>query len=215
MTTVTVTDYITMTEFRDYIGSDSGIGNKQAVAELAISTASREIDAFCGRNFFQQDLTLYFSPEQNNLWILDFGDNDLATTSGLTVHVEFGIDGTYPEVRTFGTDFICEPINQSVNGIGGWPFTYLRAINGKIWPQRYIDYYRDTVKIVGTFGWPAVPDPVKQATKIIAAQRYKMSDAPLGYNAINGWGEVRVKDIPLVASILQPYQKANTKFLIA
>src|SRR5438045_9368233 len=112
MTTVTVTDYITMSEFRDYIGSDSGIGNKQVVAELAISTASREVDGYCGRNFFQQDLTQYFTPSRNNLWILDLDDNDLATTTGLTVHVDTGFTVTHTEVRTLNTDFIAEPITQ-------------------------------------------------------------------------------------------------------
>src|SRR5689334_11667359 len=127
MTTVTVTDYITMDDFRDYIGSDSGVGNKQVTAQLAISSASREIDAFCGRNFYQQDATFYFTPEPNNLWILDLEDNDLATATGLTVHVDSGFSGTYTEVRTLNTDFILEPVNQSVNGIP-WPYTSLRAV---------------------------------------------------------------------------------------
>lgn len=213
MTTVTVMDYITIDEYREYIGSDTA--NKEVTIKLAISEASREIDFMCGRSFFQQDDTRYFSPDENNLWILQLDDSDLATTAGLTVHVEYGLDGTYPEVRTFGTDFICEPINQSVNGIGGWPFTSLRSVNAKIWPPHYADFQRDTVKIQGTWGWPAVPDPVKQAAKVLTAQRVFMANAPLGTAGVNGWGDVRVRDLPMVPQMLKPYTKTSSSYLLA
>src|SRR5690349_3723742 len=119
---MTTTNYITSDEFREFIGSDRS--NKEASVSAAISAASAEVSAYCGRKFYQTTDFQTFSPAPNNLYILSLDDMDLADTTSLTVQVDFAGAGTWPETRTLGTDFICEPRNQSVNGIEGWPFTY-------------------------------------------------------------------------------------------
>ena len=51
---------------------------------------------------------------------------------------------------------------------GKWfPFT---------WPYTHLD----RISITGTWGWPAVPAPVMQGTFLIAAQLFKLKDAPFG-----------------------------------
>lgn len=207
----TVADYITTAELRDYLKDPSGTQNPTAIA-AAISAASRAVDAFCGRHFYQTTQTQYFTPEQGFLWRLDLDDMDLASTSGLTVQVEFGIDGTYPTTYTLGTDFIAQPINQSVGGVDGWPYTWLQSVNGKLWPPRYAGFQRDTVKITGQWGWPAVPLPVKQATKILAAQFFELGGAPFGVAGFGDFAAVRVRDNPIAASLLGPYAKNRLLF---
>lgn len=202
--------YITVQQFRDAIHDTSSLD--LTVVQNAILAASRAVEGLTGRHFYQHTGTQYFSPD--GLWIVSLDDMDLATTTGLTVHVDTGFAGTYTEVRTFGTDFICEPINQSVYGLEGWPFTSLRAVNGKVWFLRYLDYQRDTVKVDGTWGWPAVPHAVIEATTIVASFLYKRPEAALGMSALPEIGMMRVRD-PDVAMILQPYVKQSTRFLVA
>lgn len=203
-----VADYVRVEDFRDYIRDNQNLD--QTIIPVCITAASRSVDDFCGRHFYQTTETQYFSPNPSSLWLLALDDMDLATTDGLTVDVEFGIDGTYPETRTFGTDFIAEPINQSMNGIDGWPFTSLRAVNGKIWPPRYADFQRDTVRITGTWGWQAVPANVQLAALILAAENYKMMDAPFGYIGFGNFGTAKVRDNPKAMALLHGYRKGTT-----
>lgn len=203
-----VADYATPEDFGAYIRETTTLD--ATMIPLCLSAASRSVEDFCGRHFYQTTETQYFSPQSNSLWWLDLDDMDLATTTGLTVDVEFGIDGTYPESRVFGTDFICEPINQSQNGIDGWPFTSLRAVNGKIWPPRYADFQRDTVRIEATWGWATIPDNVKLATLVIAAENYKMLDAPFGYIGFGNFGTAKVRDNPKAMALLHGFRKGTT-----
>jgi hypothetical protein len=211
--TDTSDQYITEQEFRDYIKTPSGDKGKNEILG-AISAASRSVDSFCGRYFNQRDETQYFSAnpkDPNCLWILPLDDMDLATTSGLTVSSETGNDGTYPLSWTVNVDFIAEPINQSQNGITPWPYTSLRSIGTHVWPIRFIEWQRPTVKIVGRWGWPvAPPDPVKRATAIIANQLWKLGEAPLGVAGWGSYGDIRVREIPQAASLLAPYRKVGT-----
>lgn len=207
-----LSSYATVDQFRAYIRDTTSLDTEMMFN--AIAAASRDVDGYCGRHFYQHTDVQYFSPDENNLWILYLDDMDLSSSDGLTVQVEFGTDGTYPETRTFGTDFICQPINQSVGGIEGWPFTQLQAINGKIWPRRFADFVRDTVKVTGTWGWPAVPSSVVQATLVLAAENFKMMDAPFGYVGFGNFGTARVQMNPKAKALLDPYKK-HTKLLMA
>lgn len=205
--TTTSSLYITDTEFRDYIDDESTY-NASSVA-AAIGAASRSIDSHCGRYFNQRDEVQYFSPDPSNtfaFWLLDLDDMDIATTDGLVVESEESNQGLYNTLWTLDTDFICEPVNQSQNGISPWPFTQLHAVGSRIWPIKYTPTRRETVRITGTWGWPGgVPDPVKQATKIVAAQLWKLGSAPFGVAGFDQFGSVRVRDIPQASTLLLPY----------
>lgn len=208
MPTVTVTDYVTEAQFRAFIDDDTTLSQEKV--QRAITSASRKVDAICGRFFYQVDATYYCSPRANDYWILDL-PADLATSTGLTVTSGTG-QGTYPTAWTLNTDFLLEPVNQMVDGLRGWPYLRLRAL-AKIWPPRYVDYYQDTVKIVGTWGWNAVPDDVKQATLIIANDQRALSGAPFGYVGINGWGPTRARPNLEVMSLLKPYVKSTAMLM--
>lgn len=209
-------DYITEQEFRDYINS-TGTDNSDSI-EGAITAASRAVDSHCGRFFYQENETQFFSADPGDwttLWLLPLDDMDLATLNGIVVVSETDNSGTYPTTWTAGTHFIGEPVNQSVAGITGWPYTHLRAITTRTWPYRYLGWQRDTIQITGTFGWPAVPEPVKQATKIIANQFYKLASAPLGVAGYGAFGDIKVRDIPQASTLLIPYVKAQSAVGIA
>ncbi len=206
MPTVTTTDYVTETEFRAYLDDDTTLS--AAKVQRAITAASRKVDDICDRFFYQVDATYLCSPSPNNFWILDL-PHDLATVTGLTVTVEFGNDGTYPQPMALNTDFVLEPANQTQGGIRGWPYTQMRALS-KIWPPRYLDFYRDTVKVVGTWGWAAVPEAVKTATLVLANDQRALAGAPFGYVGVSGWGPTRARENMEVEALLHPYKAADS-----
>lgn len=201
-----MTSYITERELLDYIKSGADTNNPTTLS--AISAASRQVDAFCGRTFYQNETSLYYtacSTQDPRIQI-----DDLATSDGLTVDVDGNRDGSYATSLTINTDFVLEPRNQQFGGIAGWPYTALCSTRLLVFPIRYYLYQLDTVRVTGTFGWATVPDPVKQATKIIAAQFYKLADAPLGVAGWGAYGDIRVREIPQAASLLGPYRKGSS-----
>lgn len=195
--------YVTIAEFRDYIHDASVLDSGSA--SRAIAAACREVDAICGRVFYQTTAVRYFWPDNQGETCID----DLATASGLAVAVDSAGDGTYAQSWAVTTDFFLEPINQIQDGIAGWPYTKLAATFAtNYFPIRYTSsIVHPTVKVTGTWGWAAVPDPVKQATLVIAAQLYKMGDAPFGTAGFGEFGVLRVREIPIVQQLLGPYSK--------
>lgn len=210
-----MTDYIDKTDLRAYMktaatGADTNM-------DAVITVASRAVDSYCGRFFYPSTSTVrYFSANPRDpqcLWILPI--HDLSTTTSLTVVSETGNDGTYPTTWAIDVDFIAEPVNREQSGITGWPYTHLRAIGGKVWPIKFLEWQRETVKITGTFGWTAIPDPVKQATRIIAAQLWKLGEAPFGVAGWGAYGDIKVREIPQAATLLAPYRRMRSAVGVA
>jgi hypothetical protein len=62
--------------------------------------------------------------------------------------------------------------------------------------------------VVGTFGWPSVPDPVAEATLLLAIRLFKRPDAPLGVAGFGELGAVMVRGSDLDArNLLLPYMR--------
>jgi hypothetical protein len=116
------------------------------------------VDSICGRTFGQdsEDTTRYFAPEDLTLLRVD----DLVSLT--SVAIDRDNDGVYEETWTLGTDFRIGPPNAVAKNE---PYTWLEAINGQTF--RTSGGY---VKVVGKFGWPAVPAEVVQATGILASK---------------------------------------------
>lgn len=209
--TASTTVYASESDFRRYIRDDT-IEDTDTIDSVLIS-ASRTVDALCDRHFYQTTATTRYLSPSSGPWLLRLG-YDLASSSGLVVTSSFANNGTYPDTWTLNTDFILEPVNGIVGGVEGWPYTALRSVGGRIWPPRPLGSFRDTVKIVGVWGWPSIPEPVKQATLILAVDLYKLGDAPFGFAGIGDYGAVRVRDNPRAVALLQPYRKADTLLMV-
>ncbi len=195
--------YITVDDLRAYT-KDPGVLD-ETIYEGAIAAAEVEINAMCGR-YFSQDAAVsqrFFWPWDNTCCYT----NDISTTTGLLVDVDFNGDGTWSQPWTIDTDFFLEPINRISSGVTGWPYTEIRATFAtKYLPLRQpFLYLRPTVRVTARWGWLAVPEPVKQATKIIATKLYKMSEAPFGVAGFDQWGTIRVGNIPEVQNLLGPF----------
>jgi hypothetical protein len=143
-----------------------------------------------GSHFYQATETRYYSPD--DCWGYTSGEHrlevdDLTSVSSLTV--DTGGDGSYSTTWTEGTHFFLNPANADTSG---WPFeeVLIRRTGGRYFPD-----VQRAIKIVGTFGWPAVPVQVNQYALIYATQMViRTRQAPLGIltASLESGGGVRI-----------------------
>lgn len=118
-----------------------------------IDAASRAVEAFTRRQFNRAEeasARRFRAVDPARLPVDDFH-----TTSGLVV----AVDGV-----TWGSgDVDPRPWNGIVNGQPGWPFFDLFAVD-RSWPWSR----RATVTVTARWGWPAVPEGIRQATLDVA-----------------------------------------------
>lgn len=168
--------------------------------ELAVESASRMVDSYTQRYFYNAGTaTRLFAPQDSYVAEID----DLITLT--TLQTSDGDD--------FGTtwaakDYQLEPLNGNVDGLTGHPATRIRAVDDFIF--NVLDG-EATVRVVGVWGWSAVPTAVKQATVIQAARIFKRNDSPLGIAGFGEMGAIRVgvQLDPDVKHLIDVYRKVR------
>ena len=167
--------------------------------ENAAPSASGIVDSICGRTFGQDsaDTTRYFAPEDPTL--LGFGRDDLVSLT--SVAIDRDGDGTYEETLTLDTDFRLGPPNAAAHGE---PYAWIEAMPG----QNFVTS-GGYVKVVGKFGWPAVPAEVAEATRIITVKLLRRKrEAPFAvvFDASGGSSFIGRND-PEVRALLARFVK--------
>lgn len=188
--------YATLTELKTRLDITDTTDDTRLTASLA--SASREIEAWCGRQFNDADAASarVFRPRGCALAVVD----DFSTTTGLIV--ETSTDGTTWTAWS-ATDYQLEPLNGVVDGLSGWPYYRVAAIGGRWFPEcRWT-----TVRVTAQWGWTAVPATVREACMMIAAETFKIGDAPFGVAGFGEFGAVRVRMNTRAQSLLAPYQR--------
>lgn len=167
--------------------------------ELAIEAASRQIDSYCERVFYNQTTTRIFAPLDSYLLPID----DMQAISSLKTSSK--ADGTF-DTTWQSTDYQLEPLNQKLGG-DPWPYTQIRAVGNYLFPT----YNQEaTVQITATWGFYSTPTMVKQATVLLASRLFKRNDSPLGVAGFGDIGVMRVSRVdPDVAALLEPYVKVR------
>ena len=141
-----------------------------SLLEMAIESASRAIDEYTNRNFYNAGTAArYYAPSDDFNVTID----DLISLS--TLQTMDDSDKVYDTTWT-ATDYQLEPLNGVADGITQ-PYTHIRAIGD----YTYLTLGGEaTIKVTGVWGWNAVPIQVTQATVIQASRIYKRLDSPLG-----------------------------------
>ena len=175
-----------------------------ALINAAVESASRLIDGYCGRSFFAAgSATRLFTAYDSLLLQID----DLAGTANLVIESDTAADGTFDTTWDL-IDYQLEPLNQIADGITGWPYTRIRAVENYVWPMQGGEAL---IRITASnWGWPAVPDPIEQACVIQSLRIFKRLDSPLGVLGFDGMGvTVRVGRglDPDVMQMIDPYRK--------
>jgi len=164
--------------------------------ELAIESASRQIDGHCERVFYSTDTVRVFTALDSYLTEID----DLAAITELKT----SSDGDGFDTVWQVTDYQLEPLNGQAGGISS-PATFIRATGDYLFPRIGNEAL---VRVTGTFGWSAVPTAIKQATLILAQRQFKRYDSPLGVAGIGDIGIIRVSRIdPDVAALVAPFRR--------
>jgi hypothetical protein len=171
-----------------------------AMLELAVESASRLIDSYTQRYFYNAGTaTRLFAPQDSYVTETD----DLITLTTLQTS-----DGETFDTTWQAKDYQLEPLNGVVDGLTGYPATRIRAIDDFIFTYLTGEA---TVRITGVWGWSAVPTAIKQATVIQAARIFKRNDSPLGIAGFGEMGAIRVGTQldPDVKQLIEAYRKVR------
>lgn len=189
--------YCTLTQIKSSLNISDNADDD--LLELAVETASREIDAICERQFFQTSATRIYTPRDSYVCEID----DLVSLT--TLKTSTAADGVF-DVTWTASDYQLEPLNGLAGGIAT-PANRIRAVGDYTWP---ISGGEATVQVVGTFGFASVPTAIKQATVILASRIFKRNDSPLGVAGYGELGAIRVSKIdPDVEAMIMPYKKVR------
>lgn len=187
--------YATLTQVKAAIGIADGFDD--SLLEMAIESASRQIDSYTERYFYNAGTAVkIFAPIDNYVCPTE----DFITLS----KVETSEDGDTFDTEWASDDWQQEPLNGRAGGLVT-SFTQIRAVKDYYFP--YVNG-EATVRITGTWGWSAVPIAITQATVILASRIFKRLDSPLGI--ISGeLGSMRIgfRLDPDVQHLIDPYRR--------
>lgn len=188
--------YITMTELKHYLqGMKLSQTTFDDLLDFAINSSSEEIEQHCGRQFNKTTSATArtYAPDVPGFaHVADFH-----TTTDLVVEVDWSGSGAFETWSE--SDYELHPLNGVVSDQPGWPYWKIVPRSGRSFPCG------GRLRVTAQWGWPAVPAPVKQAALIMAAETYKLKDAPFGVAGFDGFGQIRVRDNAMAASKLHRY----------
>ena len=173
-----------------------------SLIEIAIESASREIDGYCNRVFYSTSGTRVYQPQDS---FVCHTDDIISITTLKTSDNAQNYDNTWAT-----TDFQLEPLNGVTAGLAQ-PYTRVRAIGLNLFPVwnvtgTYSNFA--SVQITGVFGWSTVPTAIKQAAILLAMRQFKRYDSPLGVAGFGDIGVMRVGRVdPDVEALLMPFKK--------
>ena len=201
--------YIGLEEFKDRLNITDTADDSQA--QIAIQAASQAVNEHCGRHFNQITETRTFQP--TNIWVLDV--DDIVPGAAIQVNLDLQGNGVYSQPLVQNTDYVLRfgnyLFNKNVLGIAR-PYQQLQIIQSANWLPFTWPFARlDRVQIITTWGWPADPPGVTQGTFLLAADLFKLKDAPWGIAGLSDFGVVRIRETPMLKTILQPYVRPRHK----
>jgi hypothetical protein len=168
-----------------------------SLLEMAIESASRQIDSHTERYFYSTSATRVFIPSDYDYVEID----DLVTLTTLKTSTD--ADSSFDQTWT-ASDYQLQPVNGIAGGIPS-PYTSIKAVGDLIFPENDGEA---TVQIVGTFGWASTPTDIKQATVILSGRLFKRLDSVLGVAGFGDLGAVRVSRFdPDIEALISPYKK--------
>ena len=162
------------------------------------------IDEYCGRTFTQDatgaTVARRFTWQGGPSILID----DLITAA--TVQTDWNGDGTFETTWVADTNYQLEPFNAA---LWGKPYERLgmAPLSSVCFPP-----WNGGVKVIGQWGWPSVPAPVKQATTIMTTRLLRRArEAPFGVVGLGIDNQaVRISKVdPDLCFLLDQFVKGN------
>lgn len=193
-----MSNYVTLEQLRD-LGQWGDLALDQW-GQYALNAAEEAIDSYCNRRFNQGGTAdvRYYTTDASNRVLID----DLSTLA--TLKTDDDADGTF-ESTWATSDRVLAPYNAAAQTK---PYTRIEVAPAG---SRTFPTTRRAVEVTGTFGWPAIPSRVVQAT-LIQSQRFlkRARSAPMGIETVTLDGQpvrLRNKLDPDVEVMLAPLRK--------
>lgn len=166
--------------------------------ENSIEGASRRIDGYCGAFFYQTLKTIQVFTRYDYYCAIP----DLANTTGFVLKTDDLGNQTFSTTWS-ASDYMFNPTDTSLTNK---PYRKIVAIKSKTFPL-FNDPQRPSVEITGTFGYPYVPDDIREACVLLAMRGFARYNSALG---VVGFADmaitVRAID-PDVRDYLMPYRQ--------
>jgi hypothetical protein len=153
-------------------------------------SAQGQIEDDCGRRFYRDSVasSRIYMPTHPNLLEVD----DIATATGLIVEIGTINNNAFSTLASTAFDYL--PDNCLAKGR---PIEYLRRTWGA-WATSFntgIPYttgLNARVRVTAVWGWPSIPEEIKNATLLKAARLFRRKDSPEGIRGFSDMGVVRV-----------------------
>ncbi len=199
--------YCTQNELKAFVGIPTSDTADDSLLDDAVNAASRQIDAFCGRYFYADGSASARKFFTENIYKLRV--DDISTTTGLVVKYDDDDDGTY-EVTVSSANYQVLPINGIVGGIKNSPYYIIELVSdgSNEWPLDYSSN-RPRAEITANWGYPSVPDQIKQATLMLASELFAMRNAPLGVAGVGDFGVVNIQQNREITKMIAPFRKGT------
>ena len=171
--------YATLAEVKNSLRITDNLDD--TLIEVAIESASRMIDGYTARTFYNAGTATrnFAATDALNLIIDD----------AISISVVSSTDEVGDIYVVWGAnDFQLEPLNSRSDGLY-MPYTGIRAVGDYTWPV--VDQ-QALCRITGVWGFSAVPIAIKQATVIQSSRLFKRLDSPLGVAGFGDMGAIRV-----------------------
>ena len=193
--------YATLAQFKAAVGITDTTDD--TALQAVLDATDTLIDLYCDRKtgFGTASETRYYTAESYEYVLTD----DLVSIT--TLQTDDDANGTYETTWTSGTDYVLAPRNAALDG-----FPYTEIDTSVTWPRNFPKDVYLGVKVVGVFGFPAVPAAVTQAEIIQAGAVWNSRTAPFGViGSADLGGILRMSRAlhPEAALILEPYRKRN------
>jgi hypothetical protein len=191
--------YATLAQFKAAVGITDTTDD--TALQNVLDATDTLIDLHCDRKtgFGTASETRYYTPENYNYVLVD----DLVSVT--TLQTDDNADGTYETTWSSATDYKLAPINAALDG---WPYDVIET--SVTVPRSFPKNVYLGVKLVGVFGFPAVPAAVTQAAIIQANAVWSSRTAPfavVGSQDLGGILRMTRALHPEAALILEPYRR--------
>lgn len=185
-------DYILPDVLKDALHDNRADGLDDELYQRAVTSASRLVDEWAGR-YFHQDPT-----PTTRLLRAAVGyqchTGDFATTTGMTVETE--TSGVW--TAWGGSEWIAEPLVR----FGGEPFTKVVAVSTRLFP---VGSRLPRVRVTAQWGWEKPPQPIVQATQILATLYFRAKDLTGAELGLDNPDQLSADPISLAKSLVEPY----------
>jgi len=186
--------YLTVAEMKSRMKISDA--RDDAAIERVLKAASRQIDQWTGRCFNQSDASTvkYLTPQLSDV---------LEVPDLVSVDEIAGDNGNRAYLTTWATtDFDLFPYDAEDRG---WPYTEVRTSPAST--RAFVGYPKG-MRITGVWGWPAVPEPIVEATALQAHRLWKRQSAPFGVVGAPELGQMQTisRIDPDVQILIAPYR---------